>query len=67
MILTERELGTVLAALRLWQHSIEHAIGQYDPNLIRKKGDLWEIATDIRRLKPLRPDEIDDLCTRINQ
>lgn len=53
--LTPRELGTVLAALRLWQ---------------RLNGppadDLMDIATDGGTLTPLDDDEIDALCERLN-
>jgi hypothetical protein len=50
-----RELGTVLAALRLWQST---------PG--RKHLWQWDIATDVGELKPLDNEEIDELCERIN-
>ena len=53
MHLTNHELATVLAALRLWQRS-------------RHPLDLEEIATDEGALDPLDTDEIDSLCERIN-
>lgn len=55
MELTNRELGTVLAALRYWQRSCPH------------NGDeLWNIATDEGSFSALDADEIDDLCSAIN-
>jgi hypothetical protein len=51
--LTERELATVLAALRHWQ-TAESAEAHED------------IATDGGRLEPLKVDEIDELCLRLN-
>jgi hypothetical protein len=57
MKLNPRELGTVLAALRLWQMS----------DLRRQAPDLVEIATDDGEHEPLTNSEIDALCERINR
>jgi len=53
--LSEREIATVLAALRAWQQS-------------PMRGDcgLDDIATDSGTVEALDADEIDDLCERIN-
>ena len=53
MKLSDRELATVLAALRLWQRS-------------RQPLDLEQIATDEGSFAQLDTDEIDELCQRIN-
>ena len=53
MNLSDRELATVLAALRLWQRS-------------RHPLDLEEIATDEGSFDCLDTDEIDSLCERVN-
>lgn len=53
--LDDRELGTVLAALRLWQQTT----GCHGR-------DVMEIATDGGTFEELGVDEIDDLCERIN-
>jgi hypothetical protein len=55
MILSERELGTVLAALRHWQMTV---VDQY-----RASSD---VATRGGELVALDDDEIDELCERIN-
>jgi hypothetical protein len=52
--LDDRELGHVLAALRLYQTAIGHS------------ANLGDIATDAGRHKPMSPDEIDDLCEHLN-
>jgi hypothetical protein len=52
--LDDRELGHVLAALRLYQRVIDHS------------ADLGDVATDDGRYEPMSPDEIDDLCERLN-
>jgi len=51
--LTPRELATVLAALRHWQHVGMHAA-------------MLDIATDGGKHEPLTETEIDALCERIN-
>lgn len=53
LALDDRELSTVLAALRDHQR-------RYCPS------GPADIAGDLGRHEPLSPDEIDDLCTRIN-
>lgn len=52
--LDDRELGHVLAALRLYQRLIGHS------------ADLGDIATDAGTHESMSPDEIDDLCERLN-
>lgn len=52
-MLTDRELATVLAALRLWQVDTPH----HDPE------DLADHFADV---EPLDDDEINDLCERLN-
>jgi len=54
----ERELGTILAGLRLWQEYLQEK--EFSP-------DHMDIATNIGMFEPLSPDEIDELCERINQ
>lgn len=51
--LTERELATVLAALRLWQKGCADA-------------DLQSIASDEGAFPALDNAEVDDLCERLN-
>jgi hypothetical protein len=50
----ERELATILAALRFWQAQDAPPARQYD------------IATDCGEIDPLTVGEIDALCERIN-
>jgi hypothetical protein len=52
--LDNRELGTVLAALRVWQ-----GMGQVSQS-------IQDIATDGGTIEPLNNEEIDALCERIN-
>ena len=66
-MLTERELATVLAALRFWQshgpprpNSIFDRLGSDEQDL------LDEIRTGSGRFDPLTADEIDRLCERLN-
>ena len=54
-LLNARELATVLAALRLWQETVN-----------RHEEPMWEIATDDGMIEPLSDDEIDELCERLN-
>jgi hypothetical protein len=51
----ERELATVLAALRHWQRVLPESAEAYE-----------DIATDGGRLEPLSVAEIDKLCMRLN-
>ncbi len=54
-MLDDRQLGTVLAALRYWQrYALEES---------RLDDD---IATDCGRFNPLADSEIDDLCELLN-
>lgn len=55
MQLDNRELATVLAALRFWQRRCDPR----DPEM--------EIATDDDNIEALGDDEIDTLCERLNQ
>lgn len=52
--LTDRELAQVLAALRLYQRLAVHS------------ADLCDVATDGGSHEPMSPDEVDDLCERLN-
>lgn len=54
--MTDRELGTILAALRFWQANENVEINDM----------LCEILTDNGRFSALTNSEIDDLCERIN-
>ena len=54
MKLTDRELGTVLAALRLWQGRAS-----------LRDSALGEIASCGGEYEALNTDEIDDLCQRL--
>jgi hypothetical protein len=58
MHLSERELATVLAALREWQGIL---IGE-EPDAV----DIDLIASDDGHLDPLTFTEIDELCERLN-
>lgn len=55
--LNDRELATVLAALRYWQGLLLENAHVHD---------CGAIATDNGVLKPLEVDEIDALCERLN-
>lgn len=57
MRLTDRELATVLAALRLWQSQ--------DGG--ETNSELNAIASNEGQCEPLTEEEIDDLCERLNQ
>jgi len=60
LVVDERELATILAALRFHQ----------DENLRTCRGIpdqvIKDIATNCGSLKPLNPDEVSRLCERIN-
>ena len=58
--LNERETATILAALRLWQKHVEGGRIYDEANLEA------DIASDEGRLVALTPNEIDDLCERVN-
>jgi hypothetical protein len=53
--MTERELATVLTALRYWQAALPESVEGYR-----------DIATDGDRFEPLSADEIDELCVKLN-
>ena len=57
--LTDRELATVLAALRFHQDENLHSDGVADKA-------IEEIATDGGRLTPLSSEEVGDLCEKLN-
>lgn len=57
MKLTEREVATMLAALRYWQL---RQTGEAPDN------DYDDIASDGGKLSPLPPEEVDELCEKIN-
>jgi hypothetical protein len=57
--LTDRELATVLAALRVYQQALA-----MNGDLPPRGAD--EIATDCGELEPMGADEIDALCESIN-
>jgi len=63
----DRELATILAALRFWQG---HGPGQPNSFFDRLQCDeqdlLDEVRTNSGLLEPLRPPEIGDLCERFN-
>jgi hypothetical protein len=54
--ITERELATILAALRLWQQDTAH--------IVDGDGSLIAIAEEAG--DPLTNQEIDELCERMN-
>jgi len=56
LALNDRELVTVLAALRYWQHDLDHI----DDALVLDVADCFTDHT------PLTPAEIDALCERLN-
>ena len=64
--ITERELGTILAALRYWQHVMDIS----RKNAGELSYDQWQmihdIATSDGRFKVLSTQEIDALCDRMN-
>lgn len=63
----ERELGTILAALRHWQEASEEwSLVMAEEILTGDKGGLLDIATDGGRFSALTLDEVDALCERIN-
>lgn len=66
MKLNSRELGTVLAALRLWQ--IHTSDGEDDDGARCPEAYEWAKLDDIATYagEPLSHNEIDELCERIN-
>src|SRR3990167_100724 len=65
MIENERELATVLAALRLWQRGACGTTGSQALILGAAHAEL-AIASDDESLVPLTAAEIDELCERLN-
>lgn len=64
----ERELGTILAALRHWQETSEEwSLTEAGEILTGDKGGLLDIATDGGKFSALTPSEVNALCERINQ
>lgn len=61
----DRELATVLAALRLWQRGSCGTTGTQERVLEAAHAEL-AIASDDERLVPLTAAEIDELCERLN-
>lgn len=67
MNLDKRELATVLAALRLWQWTMEDAV--FDMEISRHNPRRYEGINDIA-CEPgdfLREKEIDALCEKLNE
>jgi hypothetical protein len=58
MQLTERELATVLSALRYWQQDLD----QQDPDLDE---DAGPISPNFKKHEPLTSEKIDRLCERL--
>ena len=58
---TRRELGTVLAALRYWQHM------KLVDREARVLGGEFDIATDGGDIRHLSAEEVDGLCLRLNR
>lgn len=55
--LTPRELATMLAALRYWQYK---QTGEAPDD------DFDDIASDGGTIIPLEPEEVDELCEKLN-
>lgn len=55
--LTDHDLGTILAALRMWQAAENR----------QQQEAFMDIATDGGRFEPLDDDQIDGLCARLNR
>lgn len=62
LVLDDRELATVMAALRLWQADLG-ALNRPVP----VNAAIWAVATNEGAVSPLFAGEIDDLCERINK
>lgn len=54
-VVTSREVATILAALRLWQRTV-------DQNLLPE----YIIATDAGQIEPMPTLEVEALCYKIN-
>lgn len=59
-MITRRELGTILAALRCWQEHLRQ-------EGVEPSAELMMIATNCSSFKALTPLEIDRLCEKLNQ
>jgi hypothetical protein len=59
---TPKELATVLAALRYYQQDWQKEIDEAE----RENRDPIAMSEHFDEQEPLTPDEIDDLCERIN-
>ena len=57
--LTQQEVGTILAALRHYQFTLDRAPRRLSP-------EIRDIANDSGTYRELTADEIDDLCEKIN-
>jgi hypothetical protein len=55
--MTDRELATVLAALRYWQRNV--IVNRIDK-------DIADIATNVGQFDAMSDAEIDELCERLN-
>lgn len=61
--MNERELATVMAALRYWQKRIENPPGPVTRDAIEARMEMPHHFTDV---EPLCSEEIDDLLTKLN-
>ena len=66
MKLTDRELATVLAALRFWQAEMVNAYESCEADDWPSSIPVVDKGGHFREHKPLTPDEIDGLCERLN-
>lgn len=62
---SSRERDTILAALRLWQHTQEDSI-TFVNGAEDMMDEIIEIANNGGTVEPLTPGEVDALCERIN-
>ena len=65
-MLNDRELGTVLAALRYWQARIELRTGAWVTRTAFEMDERMAAIDDIAGDTPLTIEEIDTLCERLN-
>lgn len=65
-MLNERELGTVLAALRYWQARVEIRSGKWTQRTEFENDERMAAIDDIAGDTPLTIEEIDALCDRLN-
>jgi hypothetical protein len=57
-------VATVLAALRYWQNNLEQELREAE--LENREPILIFPAHFTKKITPLSPEEIDDLCQRLN-